>query len=151
MIQHSFYFLLLTQSTICVKEKYTVCSLGTLEAPTGLHYEFKIKARWRVDLRHVAPSRFVHDKTHIAHSNSTNIYTDKKFAFQFVLVYIIHTLLPKTSDFFQSDDEYFWSPDHSLSARMPEKKQGIPANLVFVCTVNNPAAPGRVRWMINTF
>lgn len=72
LIQHSFYFLLLTQSAICVKEKYTVCSLGTLEAPTGLHYEFKIKARWRVDLRHVAPSRFVHDKTHIAHSNSTN-------------------------------------------------------------------------------
>ena len=74
LIQHSYYFLLhtLTQSAICVKEKYTVCSLGTLEAPTGLHYEFKIKARWRVDLRHVAPSRFVHDKTHIAHSNSTN-------------------------------------------------------------------------------
>ena len=72
LIQHSFYFLLLTQSAICVKEKCTVCSLGTLEAPTGLHYEFKIKARWRVDLRHVAPSRFVHDKTHIAHSNSTN-------------------------------------------------------------------------------
>ena len=101
LIQHSYYFLLhtLTQSAICVKEKYTVCSLGTLEAPTGLHYEFKIKARWRVDLRHVAPSRFVHDKTHIAHSNSTNTQT-KKFAFQIVLVYIIHTLLPKTSDCF---------------------------------------------------
>ena len=99
LIQHSFYFLLLTQSAICVKEKCIVCSLGTLEAPTGLHYEFKIKARWRVDLRHVAPSRFVHDKTHIAHSNSTTIQTKNLHFNLYLFILFIPSYLKQVTSF----------------------------------------------------
>ena len=99
LIQHSFYFLLLTQSAICVTEKYTVCSLGTLEAPTGLHYIFEIKARWRVDLRHVAPSRFVHDKTHIAHSNSTNTQTKNLHFNLYLFILFIPSYLKQVTSF----------------------------------------------------